>query len=147
VLEFLLSQASPVLDAFSDTDTIYGRMIYRDALPLRLKGTGKRAIILTSAPGSPYGNTTAYSGSVNVKCYADHSRTPVTGEVPVEDGVDRAYASWGLVDKLLQKVPPLSSSDPFIQTERTSNPLESYDSVEDLPVVVCIYDVAVLVTV
>lgn len=144
VVDYLLSLSSSVLDGFSDTDPTMGRMVYRDALPVRLKGTGKRAVVVQESPTSYLGLASSYGASVGLLCYADHTLEPGGGQ-PLEDGSDRAFAAWGLVDNLFVRVEPLRQGDPFLQSNRMSSPLRTHDPDQDVPYVVAYYDVAAMV--
>ncbi len=146
VVALLRSLPVGQLDTLADTDATWGRMVYRDALPLKLAGSGKRAITVTNTPGSMGGfSTRAYSNNVSCRCYADHTRTEA-GTSPTEDGIDRAWAMFGKIDKVLYSPTPLSRADPFVQSERSSLPFESFDTDQNLPYVAVNYDIAVLVS-
>lgn len=144
IVDYLLSLSSAILDGFSDTDPTMGRMVYRDRLPVNLKGTGKRAVVVQESPTSYLGLASSYGASVGILCYSDHTLEPGGGQ-PLEDGSDRAFACWGKVDNLLVRPEPLIHGDPFLQSNRMSSPLRTEDPDLDVPYVVCYYDVAAMV--
>jgi hypothetical protein len=146
IVDYLLGLAGGVLDTFSDQDATFGRMVFRDGLPVRLEQTGKRAVVVSNGtPTSMYANARRpYGNNVQIRFYADHTRE-LDGDVPLEDGLDRAWAMFGLVDQLLNHDKPLRN-DPFVQLDRTSQPLESFDLDQNVPYIVVNYETAVMET-
>jgi hypothetical protein len=150
VVAYMGSLPQPVIDAIVDTDSIFGPMFFRDELPLTLTGTSKRAATFTTqaGPATPFGSS-AYSQFCSVRLYADHTRD-ADGLAAVEDGRDRAWASFGPLDRLLNKTTPLtvptshSLAGSFVQASRGGPPNEFFDTDQNLPYVAVNYDIAVL---
>lgn len=139
VVKFLTGLSSTEQDRLADTDTTYGRMIFRDGLPLRLSGSGKRAIVCKSVPGRNDPSHVS-AGIVSVSLYADHTRK--AGEPPAqEDGLDRAWVMFGHLDHHLQAADPLLEGARTLQSNRQSQPLASYDQDQQLAYLVATYDV------
>lgn len=117
--------------------------IWRQTFGIQLTGTGLRGILVTSGAGGTATNSYgAYSQSVNVRCYADHTRN-ANKLSATDDGQDRAWMMRGKVDQLLNRATPLLT-DPLVQCDRQGPPLPSYDASVDLPFVSCNYDIAIL---
>jgi hypothetical protein len=139
VVQFLLALPTDEQAKIADTNTDYGRLIFRDALPLKLSGTGLRAVVLKAGPGI---NPSVHAqGSIVSAClYADHTR--VDGKPPAtEDGIDRAWAMFGNVDAHLQAADPLTSGAETMQSDRQAQPLETFDRDQDLPYLAIPYNV------
>ncbi len=145
VVDFLMGLPTGVLDALADSDSAFGRMIYREAMPVRLENSGKRAVVAIDTPGGHYSGSSAYGNVVNIRLYADHTRD-IDGKASVDDGVDRAWAMFGLIDKYLNASHPIKVGDPFVQSERVNQPLETFDAEQNVPFVSVSYDIAILVT-
>jgi hypothetical protein len=144
VINSLVDQPAPVIASLCDSDQTWGAYIFRDGLPLRLVGTGKRALVLSSSPGAAP-TAHAYGSTVTVRIYADHTRD-VSGVAAVEDGLDRAWAAYGVLDQLLHSPAPLTI-DPLVQCDHATSPLESFDADQDLPYLAVNYDIAILASV
>jgi len=146
IVDYLLGLPAPTLDGLADTDASFGRMIYREGSPVKLENSGKRAIVVVNTPGVVYpGSNGSYGSVVNMRLLADHTRD-VDGLADVEDGVDRAWAMFGLLDKLLNVEAPIIVTDPWIQTNRVNQPLETWDPAQNVTYDTVCYDVSVLGT-
>ncbi len=146
IVDYLIGLPDAILNGFSDEDPTMGRMVFLDGLLTVVKGTGKRALTVSSGPTAIYASgSQMYGGAVSIRCYADHTRLN-DGTHPVDDGLSRAFASWGRLDLVLQKGTAPLVTNPWIQSNRNGNPLESYDPQQDLPYVTQTYDVSVMVS-
>ena len=141
MVDYLLDLSTATLDGFSDTDTTWGRMIFRDALPLNLVTTGKRAVTITNAPGANY-TTHNYGAVVSLRLYSDHTRDG-SGDAVQEDGLDRAWAMFGGIDQILHSPDPLFSNSVEFHIDRSAAPMESFDHEMNIPYVAVNYDVAI----
>lgn len=138
---WILAMDSSFLDLFADVDPDYGRMIFRDALPVEIVGRGSRAVLIRSAPGE---NNLQHvmDATVSVSIYCDHTR--VDGVAVVEDGIDRAYEVYGHLDHYLTvHGAPKFIDGTNLQISRLSHPLESHDRDQDCPYLVGTYDVTI----
>lgn len=141
VLKFLLDLPEEQLLLMLDKDETYGLMAFRDALPMKLAGTGKRALVLKAVPGQNM-SAHAIGATVQVCLYADHTR-PEGGIPETEDGLDRAWAMFGHADAILQAANPLTTGPKVIQSDRQAQPQESFDRDQDLSYLVATYNVTV----
>jgi hypothetical protein len=140
VVKFLLSLSEAEQAKLADKDETWGRMIFRDGLPIRLEGTGKRAIVVKQSTPGTSDAAHVSRGIVSISLYADHTRSE--GEPPaVEDGIDRAWAMFGNLDHHMQAAKPLVEGARTVQSDRQAQPLESFDQDQDLAYLAVTYDV------
>lgn len=147
VVDYLLSQSESILDKLADEDSNWGRLILRDELPLKLFGTGKRAITVSDGTPADY-DAHAYGSSVNVRIYADHTRD-TNGNAPQEDGIDRCWLMYNQLDQLLHQpgMVIVVSANFYVQSDRVSGALPSFDEQQQLPYITANFEIAVLVSV
>lgn len=138
---FLLSLPTATLDFLADVDPTFGRLIVKDSVPIKLVGSGKRCITLGHGPGTNY-STHDVGSVVQTRLYADHTRDSI-GHAPQEDGIDRAWAMFGVLDHLLHAADPLTDGALMLQCDRANMPLETFDQQLDTPYLLVTYDLAV----